>query len=144
LFITWDEGEYGSDGPIGMILLSPLARGGGYTNSIRYTHSSFFADDAENIRRVAVARRRGQCHRFERPVSHSLAIHPAGRAANGAFCMVVTGVFPGQTNFVEASTNLANVECPRHQSVFKQLVFHYRQHSDKSYNWQFYRVRQAQ
>ncbi len=39
LFITWDEGE-GRDGPIGMIVLSPVARGGGYSNSIAYTHSS--------------------------------------------------------------------------------------------------------
>jgi phosphatidylinositol-3-phosphatase len=38
LFITWDEGE-GSDGPIGMIVLSPYARKG-YAHSIRYTHSS--------------------------------------------------------------------------------------------------------
>jgi hypothetical protein len=39
LLITWDEGE-GSDGPIGMIALSPVAKGGGYANTIRYTHSS--------------------------------------------------------------------------------------------------------
>ncbi len=39
LFITWDEGS-GSDGPIGFIALSPLAKGGGYNNSIHYTHSS--------------------------------------------------------------------------------------------------------
>jgi len=39
IFITWDEGE-GGDGPIGMIVLSPLAKGGGYSNSIHYTHSS--------------------------------------------------------------------------------------------------------
>src|SRR6185369_13025485 len=32
IFLTWDEGEGGSDGPIGMIVLSPLARGGGYLN----------------------------------------------------------------------------------------------------------------
>lgn len=58
IFITWDEGE-GSDGPIGMIVLSPLAKGHGYHNSIMYTHSSFlrtvetifhvpFLRDAEN------------------------------------------------------------------------------------------------
>lgn len=40
LFITWDEGEGGSDGPIGMIVLSPLAKGGGYSNKVHYTHSS--------------------------------------------------------------------------------------------------------
>jgi hypothetical protein len=40
LFIVWDEGFLDSDGPIGMIVLSPLAKGGGYSNSIAYTHSS--------------------------------------------------------------------------------------------------------
>jgi hypothetical protein len=40
IFITWDEGEGGSDGPIGMIVLSPSAKGGGYHNAIHYTHSS--------------------------------------------------------------------------------------------------------
>lgn len=40
VFITWDEGQGTSDGPIGMIVLSPLAVGGGYHNSIVYTHSS--------------------------------------------------------------------------------------------------------
>jgi alpha-D-xyloside xylohydrolase len=40
IIITWDEGESGSDGPIGMIVLSPFAKGGGYHNAIRYTHSA--------------------------------------------------------------------------------------------------------
>ena len=40
LFITWDEGAGISDGPIGMIVLSPNAKGGGYSNTIHYTHSS--------------------------------------------------------------------------------------------------------
>ncbi len=39
IFITWDEGE-GGDGPIGMIVLSPNAKGHGYSNTIHYTHSS--------------------------------------------------------------------------------------------------------
>jgi len=39
VFIVWEEAEIG-DGPIGMIVLSPLAKGGGYSNSIHYTHSS--------------------------------------------------------------------------------------------------------
>jgi len=46
LFIIWDEAEDSgqfSDGPIGMFLLSPFAKGGGksaYTNFIHYDHSS--------------------------------------------------------------------------------------------------------
>lgn len=39
LFITWDEAATG-DGPIGMIVLSPFAKGKGYSNSIHYDHSS--------------------------------------------------------------------------------------------------------
>ena len=38
LFITWDESEMGEH-PIGMIVLSPLAKVG-YSNSIQYYHSS--------------------------------------------------------------------------------------------------------
>jgi hypothetical protein len=38
--ITWDENEGGDTEPIGFIVLSPFARGGGYSNAIRYTHSS--------------------------------------------------------------------------------------------------------
>lgn len=40
LFITWDEGEGKSDGPIGMIVLSQYARGAGYSNTTHYTHRS--------------------------------------------------------------------------------------------------------
>ena len=39
LFIVWDEANNG-DGPIGMIVLSPFAKGGGYTNQLLYTHGS--------------------------------------------------------------------------------------------------------
>ncbi len=39
VIITWDEAATG-DGPIGMIVLSPRAKGGGYHNALHYTHSS--------------------------------------------------------------------------------------------------------
>src|SRR6266581_10073 len=42
VFITWDE-DSGSttNNPIGMIVLSPVAKGNGYTNTTLYSHSSF-------------------------------------------------------------------------------------------------------
>ena len=40
VIITWDEGAGSSDGPIGMIVLSPCAKGGGYHNAVHYTHSA--------------------------------------------------------------------------------------------------------
>ena len=39
IFIAWDEG-LGDDGPIPMILLSPYAKGNGYSNDVGYTHGS--------------------------------------------------------------------------------------------------------
>lgn len=39
IVITWDESEDG-DHPIGLIALSPSARGGGFSNAVYYTHSS--------------------------------------------------------------------------------------------------------
>lgn len=39
ILITWDEGE-GGDGPVGLIALSPEAKGHGYQNYIHYTHGS--------------------------------------------------------------------------------------------------------
>jgi hypothetical protein len=39
VFLTWDEAASG-DGPIGMVVLSPEAKGNGYNNAIHYTHSS--------------------------------------------------------------------------------------------------------
>ena len=40
IIITWDEGESGMDGPLGCIVLSPLAKAAGYHSGIRYTHSA--------------------------------------------------------------------------------------------------------
>lgn len=39
VFITWDEADT-ADGPIGMIVLSPFAKGKGYAGSVHYTHGS--------------------------------------------------------------------------------------------------------
>ena len=40
LLITWDEGTNDSDGPVGLIALSPYGKGQGYSNAMYYTHSS--------------------------------------------------------------------------------------------------------
>lgn len=39
VLVTWDEGENGSDGPIGLIALGKSVKPG-YSNTIHYTHSS--------------------------------------------------------------------------------------------------------
>lgn len=106
IFIVWDEGEGGSDGPIGMIALSPLARGGGYFNNLHYTHSSFvrtmqeifgvspWLADAEN----AIALN-------DLFSTYAVSIAPSGA---GTFKIEVSGVMPGRTNWIQASTNLVD------------------------------------
>jgi hypothetical protein len=39
VFLTWDE-SVGGEHPIGMVVLSPFAKGGGYANNRKYYHSS--------------------------------------------------------------------------------------------------------
>ncbi|HUB09131.1 MAG TPA: alkaline phosphatase family protein, partial [Myxococcales bacterium] len=40
VFIVWDEGSDGSDGPLPFAVLSPFAKGGGYHDAVHYDHSS--------------------------------------------------------------------------------------------------------
>ena len=40
VFLTWDESEISGDHPIGMIVLSKRIKSPGYSNTIKYTHSS--------------------------------------------------------------------------------------------------------
>ena len=140
LFITWDESEDG-DGPIGMILLSPLARGGGYANRIYYTHSSFlrtmqeifgvspWLGDAANATDLS-------------DLFTQLTLSFTGINTNGAVCLSVSGVRPGTTNFLEASTNLVtwnviSTNCSSSNS------FSITDNTATNFNRQFYRVRQA-
>jgi phosphatidylinositol-3-phosphatase len=104
IFITWDEGEGSSDGPVGLMVISPLARGGGYFNNIRYTHSSLLRTlqaifgvtpllgDAANAADLS-------------DLFTKYAISQAARSTNG-FSLTVVGVVPGRTNFLQASSNL--------------------------------------
>jgi phosphatidylinositol-3-phosphatase len=104
LFITWDESQL-PDPRIGMIVLSPLARGGGYTNNIYYTHSSTlrtfqeifgvgpFLGDAANATDLS-------------DLFFQFGIHRLVKMPSGAIHITAVGITPGRTNIVEASTDL--------------------------------------
>ena len=103
IFITWDEGE-GGDGPIGMIVLSPFARGGGYSNNVHYTHSSLLRtvqeilgvgpllNDAANANNLA-------------DLFTPFSITKATLLTNG-FQLTFAGATPDRTNVVETSADL--------------------------------------
>ncbi|HWX20894.1 MAG TPA: alkaline phosphatase family protein [Candidatus Binatia bacterium] len=137
LFITWDEG-LGSDGPIGMIVLSPLARGGGYFNNVYYTHSSTL-----------------------RTVQEIFGVTPMlGDAANATdlsdlfpqygfsrlvplpgvgLQLTAVAVVPGRTNVVQASGDLANWTSLLINSVATN-TFTFIDRGATNFNRRFYRL----
>jgi hypothetical protein len=141
IFITWDEGEGGSDGPIGMIVLSPLARGGGYFNNIQYTHSSFLRTMQEIFGVTPLLGDAANATDLS-DLFTKFAVRSDGKSTNGAFQLTVTGVVPGRTNFVEASTNLTtwnamstNISTTNNFSVLDNAATNHSQ--------RFYRVKEV-
>ena len=113
IFITWDESS-GGNSAIGMIVLSPLAKGGGYQNSISYSHSSTlrtfqeifnvtpFLGDAANATDLSDL--------FVAPVVippgfrvNTLVKPPGGPAQLG-----ITGATLGKTNLLQWSPDLGS------------------------------------
>ena len=106
LFITWDEGE-GSDGPIGMLLLSPMAKSGGFCSTNHYSHSSLLRTlqeifgvspllgDAANAASLA-------------DLFRCTGLNTMEKLSDGCFRLAATGLIPGKTNVVEASSDFVH------------------------------------
>jgi hypothetical protein len=108
VFITWDEDDSGTpQDPIGMIVLSPLAKGGGYTTTNYYTHSSTlrtfqeifgvrpFLGDAANSPSLA-------------DLFKLLSVSSVGRLPDGSTHLTLTNTVPDKTNLLQASGDLVN------------------------------------
>jgi hypothetical protein len=101
IFITWDEAATG-DGPIGMIVLSPLAKGHGYNNNIRYDHSSTVRT-MQNIFGL-----RPYLGHSTNDLSALFATVPGlsnQHMTNNFFRFTVTNVTVGKTLYLQASSN---------------------------------------
>lgn len=114
VFITWDEGVEDAapgvarDGPIGLMVVSPLGKGGGYHNSLYYTHSSTlrtfqeifavrpFLGDAANATDLADL--------FQPAPVLQLSL-PAN-SASPPLIFRAAGAEPGRTYELQASTDL--------------------------------------
>ena len=104
LFITFDEGSGDGDGPIGMMVLSSRAKGGGYNNANYYSHSSTLRT-IQNIFGV-------------RPYLGDAAYAPdlsalfktvelsSAKWLTNRFRLTFTNAIPGKTNYIQYSSNL--------------------------------------
>ena len=115
IFITWDESTLPpTQVPIGMIVISPLAKGGGYASTNHYTHASTLRTMQEIfgvrpfLAAAATATSLGDLFRDD-PVSwNNLRLMAGAAQTNGQFRFTLTGLTLGKTNVVKASTNLSN------------------------------------
>jgi hypothetical protein len=104
VLLCWDEAVTG-DGPIGMIVLSPLAKGGGYSNGIYYTHSSTLRTVQEIF---GVGPWLGEAANATdlADLFQDLQITRVTRGPGAAIQLTVSGVIPNATNVVQISNNL--------------------------------------
>ena len=139
LFITWDEAS-APDPRIGMILLSPLARGYGYANTIHYSHSSTlrtfqeifnvgpFLGDAINATDLS-------------DLFQQFGIQRVLKMPSGVIHLTAVGITPGTTNVIEASTNLVTWT-PISTNVTTSTTFGFFDTEALAYNYRFYRLLQ--
>ncbi len=104
IFITWDEGV-AADGPIGMIVLSPLARGGGYSNQIHYTHSSALRSFQKIFGVGPLLGDAANATDLD-DLFAELAITRLELQTNGSVQLHAAGLIPGRTNVTERSVDL--------------------------------------
>ena len=103
VFITWDENDYSTNYPIGMIVLSPLAKGHGYATTRYYDHSSTLRtmQDIFGVRPYLGAAANAL------PLNDlfvELTLTPVH--SNSTSGVTVSGTLPGRTNYLQASFNL--------------------------------------
>jgi hypothetical protein len=108
LFITWDEGSNQSDGPLGMIVLSPLAKGHGYTNSIRYTHSSTLRTMQEIFDVRPFLGAAANANDLSDLFNPMVRLASPAYLSDGSFKFQLIGLTPGMSNVIQASTDLIN------------------------------------
>jgi phosphatidylinositol-3-phosphatase len=113
LFIIWDDGGKGGI-PSGMILLSPLAKGGGYASTNRYTHSDTLRtfQDIFGVQPYlgGAADARNLAELFAQPQPQGLRIAGVEKLGPGYYRFVASGAASNATLVLQCSTNLVGWE----------------------------------
>jgi len=138
VFLTWDESDLSTTNPCGMIVLSPLAKGGGYASSVPHDHSSTlctmqmifgvrpFLGDAANANTLS-------------ELFLELTLKPVVNA--GAFGVTLMNTVAGKTNYVQASSDLLHWTSIRTNSAAGPITIP--DPDAANHGQRFYRVVQA-
>jgi phospholipase C len=141
IFITWDESTLPpAFVPIGMIVVSPLAKGGGYASTNHYEHPSTLRTTQEifGVRpflyAAATAPSLGDLFRPTFSIT-------SATMTNGQFHFILSGVTSNKTNVVQASTNLMDwVSISTNLVATNRLAF--ADTNATNFSGRFYRVMQ--
>jgi hypothetical protein len=140
LFITWDEGTGGAAGPFGTIVLSSLAKGGGYRSTNRFDHASTLRTMQEifGVRPFlyAAANATSLADLFKPVIRLS-----APSLTSTGFQFTVTGLATNKSNYFQFSSNLASWTTLLTNILFTN-TFRFTDPATNSAQ-RFYRVRQA-
>ncbi len=105
LFITWDEDDFLSpQGNLGMIVLSSLAKGGGYQSTNHYTHSSTLRTMQTIFGVSPYLRDAANAADLSDLFSPTLLL-PASQLTNGTFAVTAENVVSNQTYYLQANTD---------------------------------------
>jgi hypothetical protein len=138
IFLVWDEGANETDGPVGMIALSPRAKGGGYHNDIFYTHSALLrtVQDIFGLKPyladAAYANNLGDLFKTIRVTS--------ARWVTNGFRMTFVNLIPGKTNYVQASSDLNGSNWVNIKTNVANATSLAYTNFSASEIWQFYRL----
>lgn len=137
LFITWDEAIEG-DVPIGMIVLSPLARGGGYSNNVYYTHSSTLRTFQEIFGVTPLLGDAANATDLS-DLFGGYELSSVAEVPGGGMQLTAVGVTAGRTNLVQASSDLRHWMSIR-TNVVSTNTFSVTDYTATNFTARFYRL----
>ncbi len=140
IFITWDESDLDDNQPIGMVVLSPLAKGNGYFNTNRYSHSSMLRT-AQEIFHVEPFLGAAATAQSLADLFYGYGLRHVRRSGN-SFQFDVVGTTPGKTNIIESSTNLIHWVAIN-TNVATSVGFSFTDTTAQNSPARFYRTRQS-
>jgi hypothetical protein len=143
IFITWDESELPpTQTPIGMIVLSPLAKGGGYFNTNYYNHASTLRTMQEIFGVRPFLFGANTVSSLGDLFQPTISLSSVAISASGVLEFRATGDFKGATNLIQASTTLTDWVTISTNAVSTN-TFVFTDSGTANYGQRFYRVRQV-
>jgi hypothetical protein len=105
IIITWDEGTANVPGPFGTIVLSPLAKGGGYrmTNHLDHTATFRTLQEIFKVPFLYSAKNATGLGDLFKPI---IQLTSPLLTTDQTLQFTAEGVAPGKTNFIQFTTNL--------------------------------------